>query len=103
MPAFAAWQEARDAAKKRVKARADQRRNGARDEPSDPAYQEFRKLCVHGTTMSTPKGALSKAQARKLLGEPSAAAERDRRTPRPAEPPSGPADPPARNPALAGG
>jgi hypothetical protein len=70
MPEFKLWMKARDEAKKQVKAIASQLRTWARDEASDPVHQEFVKLYLHGTTMSTPQNALLKAQERKLLGEP---------------------------------
>ena len=70
LPEFKKWVEARDAVKGHARAIAAQLRTWARDESSDPVYQEFVKLYVHGTTMSTPSDALAKAQARKLLGDP---------------------------------
>jgi hypothetical protein len=70
MPAFTEWEAARDVAKKHAEAIETQLRNWAKDETSDPVYQQFEKLYVHGTTMSTPAGALAKAHQRKLLGDP---------------------------------
>jgi predicted nucleic acid-binding protein len=70
MPEFKLWVNARDEAKRQIKKISTQLRTWARDEASDPVYQEFVKLYVHGTTMSTPQDALQKAQERKLLGEP---------------------------------
>ena len=70
LPDFKKWVEARDAVKNHARTIATQLRTWARDESSDPVYQEFVKLYVHGTTMSTPNDALAKAQARKLLGDP---------------------------------
>lgn len=70
LPDFKKWVEARDAAKNHARTIATQLRTWARDESSDPVYQEFLKLHRHGTTMSTPNDALAKAQARKLLGDP---------------------------------
>jgi predicted nucleic acid-binding protein len=70
LPEFEKWVEARDAVKRHARAIATQLRTWARDESSDPVYQEFVKLHVNGTTMSTPDDALAKAQARKLLGDP---------------------------------
>ncbi len=70
MPAFKEWEAVRDVAKKHAKAIETQLRNWAKDEGSEPVYQQFVTLYVHGTTMSTPADALAKAQRRKLLGEP---------------------------------
>ena len=70
MPEFKLWMKARDEAKRQVHAIASQLRTWARDEASDPVHQEFVKLYMLGTTMSTPPDALNKAQTRKLLGEP---------------------------------
>ena len=70
LPDFKNWVDARDAVKRHARAIATQLRTWARDESSDPVYQEFVKLYVHGTTMSTPDDALAKAQQRKLLGDP---------------------------------
>jgi len=70
MPAFKEWEAARDATKKHAKAIETQLRNWAKDETNDPVYQQFVKLYVQGTTMSTPADALAKAQQRKLLGDP---------------------------------
>jgi predicted nucleic acid-binding protein len=70
LPDFKKWVEARDAVKNHSRAIATQLRTWARDESSDPVYQEFVKLYVHGMTMSTPREALAKAQKRKLLGDP---------------------------------
>jgi predicted nucleic acid-binding protein len=70
LPDFEKWVEARDVVKNHARAIATKLRAWARDESSDPVYQEFIKLYTHGTIMSTPKDALGKAQARKLLGDP---------------------------------
>jgi predicted nucleic acid-binding protein len=70
LPDFNKWVDARDAAKNHATAIATQLRTWARDEASDPVYQEFVKLYTHGTTMSTSNDALAKAHARKLLGDP---------------------------------
>lgn len=70
IPEFAEWEKARDTARKHAKVIASQLRTWARNESSDPVYQEFVKLYCDGTTMSTPQDALRKAQERKLLGDP---------------------------------
>ena len=70
LPDFKQWVDARDMVKRHARTIAMQLRKWARDESSDPVYQEFVKLYVYGTTMSTPHDALAKAQARKLLGDP---------------------------------
>jgi PIN domain len=70
MPEFKEWEAARDAARRHINAISIKLRTWARDESSDPVFQEFVKLYVYGTTMSTPPDALVKAQERKLLGEP---------------------------------
>jgi len=70
MPAFKEWKAARDATKMHARAIVTQLRNWAKDEASDPVYQQFENLYRQGTTMSTPADALGKAQQRKLLGDP---------------------------------
>lgn len=70
MPEFKAWQTARDAAGKELQKIALQLKAWAKDESSDPVYQEFVKVYAYGTTMSTPRDAIAKAQTRKLIGDP---------------------------------
>ena len=70
LPDFKKWIEARDSVRLHAKKISDQLRKWSHDESSDPVYQEFVKLYVHGTTMSTPHDAIPKAQKRKLLGAP---------------------------------
>lgn len=70
VPNFAKWVEAQDAFKSNAEIIAKQLQTWAGDESSDPVYQEFVKLTLNGTTMSTSDAAIAKAQVRKLLGEP---------------------------------
>lgn len=70
LPDFEKWIKARDSVKLHAKKISEQLRKWAHDESSDPVYQEFVKLYVHGTTMSTPQDAVPNAQRRKLLGAP---------------------------------
>lgn len=70
MPEFAEWEKARDVARIHAKNIATQLRTWARNEASDPVYQEFVKLQADARAMTTPHGALAKAQERKLLGDP---------------------------------
>lgn len=70
LPDFDQWAKARDTVKLHAKRISDQLKKWAHDDSSDPVYQEFVKLYVHGTTISTPIDAVSKAQTGKLLGAP---------------------------------